>query len=1131
MCPTMKTDTKIMSSSEESYERFILHHLEHYGNFTDKLSSQKRDLHNPDSVHINNQSPDSNDFMEDEQQEPGRRSLSLQQGRSLRTRQLLVEFDGERAIPRLREPLDLFDIPSSTHFQWVRWPVECQVIKETIQHIDWDPPEPEPFYQATGHERVPMPVGEKGNVVYSIDLATKTSYFTCSRLGGSRGHIKKSTLHNDQSNLAFESRFESGNLQKAVQVGVHDYELTLRTDMYTNKHTQWFYFRVRNMKTGVTYRFTIVNLMKAGSLYSQGMKPLLYSERAAWEKGEGWRRTGSDIRYYRNQQHQTEQDNSTKNTKSLHSLTWTCQFPYDSDTCFLAHCYPYTYSHLQHYLSRLTADSPASAYCKLRVLCRSLAGNAVHVLTVTAPGGTCAERRARRAVVVTARVHPGESNSSWMMQGFLDFLLGESDDARLLRDTFVFKVVPMLNPDGVVVGNYRCSLAGRDLNRNYNTLLRDSFPCVWHTRNMIKRLIAEREVVLYCDFHGHSRKNNVFMYGCALNSDAKQRLRERIFPLMMSKNAADKFSFRSCKFRVQKSKEGTGRVVMWRLGIRNSYTMESTFGGSTLGKRKETHFTTRDLKSLGYYLCDTLLDFCDPDPTKTSHCLAELGSMLKQEVKERLGREVYSDGCDSVSISDIESSTSGSNSTESNGLPAHLMNRSNETEAKKKRLRSRKERNRMRKKRVSVDTKVLHRNVKNIDPVLPTNDMVEVSVREKIVAVVREKREKIPFVLSSQIVDSWIPHPTNRIGVLGHVTLCQEQSLEKSEYLKAAQRCNRARAHPTQPPIAEEPDDQKKRSNQLQFDSSQPLHPGAEPRPAHITAIQQRNPHLPVCSTNIRAHISRMQQQPTPFNPDHMTSGGMRGRLAVSLSQSQWRVTEFPSQGLQPCRSSNFYPDKSRHQQMCPERQGHAARVSISYYKQEALTFNSDALQAYLGSPERGAISGSDTAPELDLRRHPVPSENPLSQTGSAGNSFLPDLKHRHFKWKSHGRLFGDKTGAAGLEQVPSKREIPRGRESRHFSGGEGASAASGNKKQWLAKQNFQVEEIVILPQMSSTTNSQIDHPPLQRDRLQRLQKLSLARTSRFHSIGTGTEEGASLERTVSRPSGSAPPRSTAQFS
>lgn len=81
--------------------------------------------------------------------------------------------------------------------------------------------------------------------------------------------------------------------------GVYEYDLTLQTDLYTEKHTQWFYFRVRNMKAGVTYRFTITNLMKRGSLYSHGMKPLLYSERVAKETGVGWQHTGSNIRYYR----------------------------------------------------------------------------------------------------------------------------------------------------------------------------------------------------------------------------------------------------------------------------------------------------------------------------------------------------------------------------------------------------------------------------------------------------------------------------------------------------------------------------------------------------------------------------------------------------------------------------------------------------------------------------------------------------------------------------------------------------------------------------------------------------------------------------------------------------------------
>jgi murein tripeptide amidase MpaA len=110
---------------------------------------------------------------------------------------------------------------------------------------------------------------------------------------------------------------------------------------------------------------------------------------------------------------------------------------------------------------------------------------------------------------------------------------------KLLRDTFIFKIVPMLNPDGVVIGNYRCSLTGRDLNRNYKTVLKEAFPSVWHTREMIKKLTKEREVLLYCDLHGHSRKNNVFIYGCNNDSVSKKRFQEQVFPMMLSKNARD----------------------------------------------------------------------------------------------------------------------------------------------------------------------------------------------------------------------------------------------------------------------------------------------------------------------------------------------------------------------------------------------------------------------------------------------------------------------------------------------------------------------------------------------------------------------------------------------------------------
>lgn len=55
---------------------------------------------------------------------------------------------------------------------------------------------------------------------------------------------------------------------------------------------------------------------------------------------------------------------------------------------------------------------------------------------------------------------------------------------------------------------------------------------------------------------------------------------------------------------------------MWMMGIANSYTMEASFAGSTLGNRADTHFTTHDYEQMGRSFCQTLLDFYDEDPKK-----------------------------------------------------------------------------------------------------------------------------------------------------------------------------------------------------------------------------------------------------------------------------------------------------------------------------------------------------------------------------------------------------------------------------------------------------------------------------------------------------------------------------------
>lgn len=88
-------------------------------------------------------------------------------------------------------------------------------------------------------------------------------------------------------------------------------------------------------------------------------------------------------------------------------------------------------------------------------LCKSLAGNTLDLVIITNFESNDYDIAMRPAVIITGRVHPGETNSSFIVQGMLDFLTGSSAIANELRSKYVFKIIPMLNPDGVVVGNYR----------------------------------------------------------------------------------------------------------------------------------------------------------------------------------------------------------------------------------------------------------------------------------------------------------------------------------------------------------------------------------------------------------------------------------------------------------------------------------------------------------------------------------------------------------------------------------------------------------------------------------------------------------------------------------------------------
>jgi len=326
-------------------------------------------------------------------------------------------------------------------------------------------------------------------------------------------------------------------------------------------------------------------------------------------------------------------------------LSFVYEFQFPEDKTFFSYCFPYDFSKLVDFIStqKQTVRNLGGDFLKENVLCQSLGGVDVPLLTISSRLTSDPENyqtikmqefndsysrislpfyKKKKNIIICARVHPGESNSSYMMQGFLKYLCGNSLQARELRKRCVFKIIPMVNPDGVIIGNYRTNMAGNDLNRKYHAPDEKLHPTVCAIKKLVSQIVypegksedaqqppEEERVFAFIDMHGHSRKKNVFIYGPYYPLHHDRYLKMRIIPKLLSEETS-KFRFFSCKFRIERSKEKAARIVLWReFNIMNCFTFEASFHGALNDERQTEEFTPESLEKMGESLVNSLYEY------------------------------------------------------------------------------------------------------------------------------------------------------------------------------------------------------------------------------------------------------------------------------------------------------------------------------------------------------------------------------------------------------------------------------------------------------------------------------------------------------------------------------------------
>ena len=435
-----------------------------------------------------------------------------------------------------------------------------------------------------------------------------------------------------EAKIIFDSKFESGNLRMAIKLNSeieNEYDLIIRKDYNYEKNYSWFFFSIESDRE-TDIKLNLLNFTKKKIMFDEKEKIRIL----VYNKNDKWTRNTYNIQYYQNnikifpptedteknisnnignnlnnflndkfkedeknndifkifiKDKDKDKDKGDKEDLPDNEFFFTLSFCYHvnktniNTPIYFALCFPYTYSTLQEYLYKLSTIKTNKHKLKFSTLNKTICGNPLDILYIT-NFTSSSTISARQSIIFTARVHPGETSGSYVIESVINNLLNNSEESNNLLNKYIFKIIPMLNPDGVIHGHYRNNILGKDLNRMWQDPRDNVTPTIYY----LKKLISINKPYFFCDFHGHSNMPNCALYCCSPPKKKKNKFfnmpngmksyhfyEEKVF-MRIFEEEANYYQKSGEKYNLQKSKLKSARGVIYNeFNIYYSYALET----------------------------------------------------------------------------------------------------------------------------------------------------------------------------------------------------------------------------------------------------------------------------------------------------------------------------------------------------------------------------------------------------------------------------------------------------------------------------------------------------------------------------------------------------------------------------